>query len=77
MKNLDWLSEKNTIKKLWIGFIFVLTITLVFQFFFPLDGHFKIEKFFYSLPKFVVDKTSSLGSWSNSGSIVENKQSEI
>ena len=46
MKNLDWLSEKNTIKKLWIGFIFVLTITLVFQFFFPLDGHFKIENFF-------------------------------
>mgnify|MGYP000580557425 FL=1 len=46
MKNLDWLSEKNTIKKLWIGFIFVLIITLVFQFFSPLDGHFKIEKFF-------------------------------
>ena len=46
MKNLDWLSEKNTIKKLWIGFIFVLAITLIFQFFLPLDGHFKIEKFF-------------------------------
>ena len=46
MKNLDWLSEKNTIKKLWIGFIFVLIITFIFQFFFPLDGHFKIEKFF-------------------------------
>ena len=46
MKNFDWLSEKNTIKKLWIGFIFVLIITLVFQVFFPLDGHFKIEKFF-------------------------------
>ena len=46
MKNLNWLSEKNTIKKLWIGFIVVLAITLVFQFFFPLDGHFKIENFF-------------------------------
>ena len=46
MKNLDWLSEKKTIKKLWIGFILVLIITLIFQFFFPLDGHFKIEKFF-------------------------------
>ena len=46
MKNLDWLSEKNTIKKLWIVFIFVLFLTLIFQFFFPLDGHFKIEKFF-------------------------------
>jgi len=46
MKNLDWLSEKNTIKKLWIGFIFVLIITLIFQFFFPIDGYFKIEKFF-------------------------------
>ena len=46
MKNIDWLSEKNTIKKLWIGLIFILAITLVFQFFFPLDGHFKIEKFF-------------------------------
>ena len=32
MKNLDWLSEKILLKTLdW--FIFVLTITLVFQFF--------------------------------------------
>ena len=46
MKNLDWLSKKSTIKKLWIGFIFVLIITLVFQFFYPLNGHFKIEKLF-------------------------------
>ena len=33
MKNLDWLSEKNTIRNSGLGFIFILTITLVFQFF--------------------------------------------
>ena len=35
MKNLDWLSEKNTIKKLWIGFIFVLIYNSCFSIFFP------------------------------------------
>ena len=44
--NNSWLSKPSTIKKLWIGFVVVLVLTVVAQFFVKVKGYFGVDDWF-------------------------------
>ena len=41
-----WLTRPNTIRKLWFLMFAILLFSIVIQLFFPVYGHFKVEKSF-------------------------------
>jgi hypothetical protein len=42
----DWLSQPNTIRKLWIVFAVLLALTVLAQLLIPVDPHFVIDGWF-------------------------------
>lgn len=42
----SWFYKKSSIKKLWIGTIIILVLTVIAEFFIKLHPHFEIESYF-------------------------------
>lgn len=42
----NWFYRKSSIKKLWVGTVVVLTLTVIAEFFVKLHPHFEIEALF-------------------------------
>ena len=46
MKTESWLDEPRNVKRLWRGFLVVLALTVIAEFFVELHPHFAVERIF-------------------------------
>ena len=46
MKTESWLDEPRNVKRLWRGFLVVLALTVIAEFFVELHPHFAVERVF-------------------------------